>query len=152
MKGEDLDRLAVEIGNRLMKTPRIIGGSRNKAEIGERVQLYNALLNVSSGFIHIGDDSFCGHNVCLLTGSHPLEGERQRVFPDGHDIRIGKNVWLASNVTVIGPCTIGDDCVIAAGAVVTKDCEAGWIYGGVPAKKIRRANGHSEPDYPPAER
>lgn len=139
MDGEELKRLAAQ----LLDTYIVFGGPRSDVSLGQGVRLSNTLLNVASGTISIGDGSFCGHNVCLLTGNHPLEGNRQRVTPDGHDIRIGKNVWLASNVTVIGPCVIGDDCVIAAGAVVTKDCEAGWIYGGVPAQKIRRANGRS---------
>ena len=136
----DLDELAAEVGARLLEAHIIVGGSADKVSLGREVKLANAMLNVSSGTITIGDDSFCGHGVWLLAGSHPIRGIRQHVLPDGHDIVVGKNVWIATNAMVIGPCTIGDDCVIAAGAVVTKDCEPGWMYGGVPAKKIRKVN------------
>ena len=136
----DFHKLVEKVAAHLIRNPVVFGGSNDEVKLGANVKLENALLNVASGTITIGDNTFCGHNVCLLTGNHPLEGNRKHVSPDGHDIRIGKNVWLASNVTVIGPCTIGDNCVIAAGAVVTKDCEAGWLYGGVPAKQIKRVS------------
>ena len=134
MDDSDIHKVAIA----LLDIYIIFGGVREKVILGPGVRLNNALLNVSSGTITIGEGTFCGHNVCFLAGSHPLEGVRQIAVPDGHDIVVGHNVWLASNVTVIGPCTIGDDCVIAAGAVVTKDCKPGWMYGGVPAKKIKR--------------
>ncbi|MBR8429662.1 hypothetical protein K6Y76_22955 [Burkholderia cenocepacia] len=57
---------------------------------------------------------------------------------DGRDIVIGKGVWIASNAIVLGPCTIGDNAVVAAGAVVTGgQLESGCLYAGVPAKRIR---------------
>jgi acetyltransferase-like isoleucine patch superfamily enzyme len=56
----------------------------------------------------------------------------------GRDIVVGTGAWLGSNVTVLGPCSIGAHAVIAAGAVVTGVVEAGWIYGGVPARPIKR--------------
>ena len=53
------------------------------------------------------------------------------------EIHIGNNVWLACNVTVIGGVTIGDNAVIGAGSVVTKDIPAGYLAYGNPAKPIR---------------
>lgn len=113
--------------------------------LGENVELNNAVLNVVSGDIRIGDHSFLGHGVSLLTGTHNYRArgaQRQTSSPAaGHDIVIGKGVWIASNVTVIGPCTIGDDAVVAAGAVVAMpEVPAAAIVGGVPAKII----GHIE--------
>jgi acetyltransferase-like isoleucine patch superfamily enzyme len=102
------------------------------------VCLEDAILNVTCGTITIGHGTICGHRVMILTGSHKLDGERG-MADQGRDIVIGEGVWLASGCIILGPVTIGDRCVIAAGAVVTKDCEAGWIYGGNPAKKIRLA-------------
>jgi acetyltransferase-like isoleucine patch superfamily enzyme len=119
-------------------TPYIYGN--NKLELAADVQLQNAVINLACGTVKIGYGTFCGHNVCILTGSHTLDHLRQRA-PQGRDIVIGKFVWIASNATVLGPCEIGDRCVIAAGAVVTPrmKCEAGWMYAGVPARKIRPA-------------
>jgi acetyltransferase-like isoleucine patch superfamily enzyme len=102
------------------------------------VCLEDAILNVTCGTITIGTGTQCGHRVMILTGSHNLNGKRE-MADQGRDIVIGEYVWLASGCIILGPCTIGDRCVIAAGAVVTKDCEAGWIYAGVPAKKLRLA-------------
>ena len=53
-------------------------------------------------------------------------------------IDIHDNVWIASGVKVLKGVVIGSGCVIAANSVVTKDCESGWLYGGIPAKKIRK--------------
>jgi maltose O-acetyltransferase len=46
-------------------------------------------------------------------------------------------VWMGARVTVLPGVTVGDGCVIAAGAVVTKDCEPGGVYAGLPARRIR---------------
>ena len=53
------------------------------------------------------------------------------------EIRIGNNVWIACNTVVIGGVTIGDNAVIGAGSVVTKDIPAGWIAYGNPCRPIR---------------
>ena len=53
-------------------------------------------------------------------------------------ITVGRNVWVGSNSTILSGVTIGDNAVIAAGAVVTKDVEANTVVGGVPAKFIKR--------------
>lgn len=99
--------------------------------------------------IEIGDDVMCGVGVHIVTPLHPLLAEERVThhFPDGdHDleyakpIKIGSNVWLASDVTVCGGVSIGDNSVIAAGAVVTKDIPSGVLAGGVPCKAIRPLN------------
>ena len=136
------DRLAPLLAQRLATTPVLFGGEWNRVEVGEGVHLVNALMNVSSGRIVVGDQTFFGHNVSLITGTHDLStvmAERHDYPRNGRDIVIGKGVWIASNVVVIGPCTIGDHAVIAAGAVVTCDrVESGYLYAGVPARKVRK--------------
>lgn len=122
----------------LARTPIVFGGDFSKVVLGENVSLVNTLFNVSSGTITVGDGSFFGHNVCLLAASHPQKGNRQAVRKNGHDIVIGKNVWIASNVTIIGPCKIGDNAVIGAGSVVTRDLEGDWVYAGVPARRLKK--------------
>jgi acetyltransferase-like isoleucine patch superfamily enzyme len=122
-------------------TPLIFGGPRERVELGVGVVLADATLNVSSGRISLGDHTFCGHGVTLVTGTHDVTKRglaRGTSFPpDGRDITIGAGVWLGSNVTVIGPCMIGDDAVVAAGAVVTRDVAPGTIVAGVPARVVR---------------
>ena len=129
------------IGDQLLRMHRIFGDPA-RLTMGQDVVLNDALINTTSGRVSLEDFAFCGHGVCLLTGHHdPARTgfDRQAAVPqDGRDIVVGSGVWLGSNVTVIGPCHIGKNAVIAAGAVVSGDVQAGWIYGGVPARPIRR--------------
>lgn len=134
LSANDIQQLAGWIA----RTPVVVGDAK-KITWGENVSFVNALFNVSSGTIMVGDNSFFGHNVCLLAAGHPTNGNRQDWHKEGYDIVIGKNVWVASNVTILGPCRIGDNAVIGAGAVVTKDLEGDWVYAGVPARKLKRA-------------
>ena len=78
-----------------------------------------------------------GHNVVLATLNHRIApDERHDLFPA--PIRIGKNVWIGANATVLPGVMIGDNAVIAAGAVVTKDVPANAVAAGVPARAIRK--------------
>lgn len=89
------------------------------------------------GGVTIGDGCQIGHNVVFATLNHGLSPEdRQNTYPV--PIVLGRNVWVGSNATILQGVIIGDNAVIAAGAVVTKDVEPATIVGGVPAKVIRR--------------
>ncbi len=89
------------------------------------------------GGIYIGDGALIGHNAVLATLNHnPDPGKRQNLLPS--PIHIGKNVWIGANVTILPGVTIGDDAIVAAGAVVTKDVDAKTVVAGVPAKIIRK--------------
>lgn len=89
------------------------------------------------GGVIIGDGCQIGHNVVFATLNHGLSPEdRQNTYPA--PIVLGRNVWVGSNATILQGVTIGDNAVIAAGAVVTKDVEPATIVGGVSAKVIRR--------------
>ncbi|MCR4588346.1 MAG: sugar O-acetyltransferase [Lachnospiraceae bacterium] len=89
------------------------------------------------GGIEIGDGSLIGHNVVLATINHDLRPAYQR---KNHykPVKIGKNVWIGSNSTVLPGITIGDWAVVGAGSVVTKDVGPYTIVAGNPARVIRR--------------
>lgn len=88
------------------------------------------------GGIYIGDDCQIGHNVVFATLNHGLRPEdRKTTYPA--PIVLGHNVWIGSNSTILQGAKIGDNAVIAAGAVVVKDVPANTIVGGVPAKPIK---------------
>lgn len=89
------------------------------------------------GGITIGDGSLIGHNVVLATLNHNLDPSTRKSMTPA-PIRIGKNVWIGSNSTVLPGVTIGDGAVIAAGAVVTGDVPERTLAGGVPARIIRK--------------
>ncbi|ODA96299.1 transferase [Mesorhizobium sp. SEMIA 3007] len=89
------------------------------------------------GGLDIADDVLIGPNVSLITSGHPLEPSRRRAFTNAKPIVIERNVWIAAGATVIGGVTIGENAVIAAGSVVTKDVPANTLVGGNPARVIR---------------
>jgi acetyltransferase-like isoleucine patch superfamily enzyme len=118
----------------------LIYGPAERVRVASNVLLNNALFNTSSGDIVIEKDVFFGHNVCLLTGSHdPLKFglARRQSEATGGDIFVKEGVWIASNVTVIGPVCIGEHAVLAAGAVVNNDVLPYTIVAGVPARLVR---------------
>jgi len=128
-----------------------IYGDKKRVFIGERVSLVNTLINTASGNVYIGDDTIFGHNCVIATGIHEFEkGMRKKIYYkenfskdipetplEGYDIKIGKGCWITSNVTIIGNVTIGDNVVICAGSIVTKNIPSGVIVAGIPAKIIK---------------
>jgi acetyltransferase-like isoleucine patch superfamily enzyme len=117
-------------------------GCSKRLRIHETAKVSNALFNTYSGEISIDSHSFAGHNVSFLTGSHDYRLKNlDRMFnipTEGRDICIGKGVWIGSNSTILGPCTIGDNSVVAAGSVVVGDITANSLFGGTPAKLIKK--------------
>ena len=96
--------------------------------------------------VYIGDNVAIGPNVSLMATNHPLLArERMGMDEEGRttmaefaeDIHIGDNVWIACNTVVIGGVTIGRNCVIGAGSVVTKDIPEGYLAYGNPCRPVR---------------
>lgn len=123
-------------------TKPLIHGDQSRLHVAPSAIVNNALFNLSSGHITVGEHAFFGHNVSVLTGTHDVKkfgSERQQAIPkEGRDVVIGEGVWLASNVTVLGPCTIGDHAVVGACSLVQEDVEPYAVVAGIPAKEIRR--------------
>lgn len=119
----------------------LVFGDPSRLHIHPSAKVNNALFNLSSGEVTIGEHTFFGHTVSVLTGTHDVErfgAERQDAIPsEGRDVHIGQGVWVASNATVVGPCRIGDHAVIGVGSLVLADVEAYNIVAGSPAKVIR---------------
>jgi maltose O-acetyltransferase len=102
---------------------------------------------LDDGRIDIGDNVMFGPNVSLMATSHPLIAEERFAmkYPDGHTsmseyakgITIGNNVWIACNVVVCDGVKIGDNVVIGAGSVVTRDIPDNYVAYGNPCKPAR---------------
>lgn len=88
--------------------------------------------------VHIGDFVMIGPNTLITTVNHPLtpKGRREHLGI-GKPVTIGDDVWIGGNCTILPGVTIGNNVVIAAGAVVTHDVPDNCVFGGVPAKKIK---------------
>ena len=105
--------------------------------VGENVFINACCHFQDHGGVTLGDGCQIGHNVVFATLNHGLQpSERGITYPA--PIIIGNNVWVGSNSTILQGVTIGDNAVVAAGAVVTKDVEPGTIVGGVPARFIKK--------------
>jgi len=90
--------------------------------------------------IEIGDSCTITMRSVILT--HFVHSKRGSHWYTDGKVKIGNNVVIGAHVIICQPVTIGDDVVIAAGAVVTKDIPSGEIWGGVPAKFIRKVEGY----------
>ena len=89
------------------------------------------------GGLEIADDVMIGPNVSIITSGHPLEPSQRRACVIAKPIVIERNVWIAAGATIIGGVTVGENSVVAAGSVVTKDVPSNTLVGGNPAKVIR---------------
>ncbi|MGW6445050.1 DapH/DapD/GlmU-related protein [Lentzea sp. NPDC055074] len=89
------------------------------------------------GGIEIGDDVMLGPNVSLVSSGHPLEPDRRRTGITAAPIRIGRNVWIGASAMVLQGVTVGEDAVVAAGAVVTRDVPVRTLVAGVPAVVVK---------------
>ncbi|WP_406249367.1 DapH/DapD/GlmU-related protein [Microbacterium sp. M] len=104
--------------------------------LGARIFINSGCRFQDQGGIVIGDDCLIGHNTVLATLNHDLDpAKRADLHPA--PIVIGRNVWIGANVTVLPGVTIGDDAVVAAASVVTKDVPAGTVVVGSPARVVR---------------
>lgn len=88
--------------------------------------------------VYIGDDVMIGPNTLITTVGHPLSpmGRKKRIGIS-KPVHIGNNVWIGCNCVILPGVTIGDNAVVAAGAVVTKDVPENSVAAGVPAKIIK---------------
>lgn len=89
------------------------------------------------GGLDIADDVMIGPNVSIITSGHPLEPSQRRASVIARPVVIERNVWIASGAIIIGGVTVGENSVIAAGAVVTRDVPPNSLVGGNPARVIR---------------
>ena len=105
--------------------------------IGKNVFINACCKFQDQGGITIGNGVLIGHNVTLATLNHDERPDfRQNIYPK--PIKIGDNVWIGSNASILAGVTIGDGAIIGANAVVTKDVPENTIAAGVPAKIIRK--------------
>lgn len=110
----------------------------SQIEIGE-----NTLVGENCHFenrdpISIGQGCSLAMDVTIVTSSHEIGPASARAGAyAGGPVRIGNGCWIGVRATILPNVTVGDGCVIAAGAVVVDDCEADSLYAGVPARRIR---------------
>ena len=98
---------------------------------------------VDDTHIYVGDYTMFGPNVILATAGHPILPKlRQEAYQYNMPVHIGKNCWLGAGVIVLPGVTIGDNTVIGAGSVVTKDIPSNVVAVGNPCRVLREINEH----------
>jgi acetyltransferase-like isoleucine patch superfamily enzyme len=104
--------------------------------IGKNVFINHACSFLDMGGITIEDEVLIGPRVNLVTENHPLDpGDRKTLLVK--PIVVKRNAWIGAGATILPGVTIGENSVVAAGAVVAKDVPPNTIVGGVPAKIIK---------------
>ena len=141
-----LRELFAEIGEGCYIEPPLHAnwGGRH-VHLGKHVYANFNLTLVDDTHIFIGDYTMIGPNVVIATGGHPvLPSLRQEGYQYNAPVHIGKNCWLGAGVIVVPGVTIGDNTVVGAGSVVTKDLPGNVVAAGNPCRVLRPINEHDE--------
>src|SRR5436190_17015449 len=116
-------------------TPLYINYGKH-TKIGKNVFINFDCVLLDLGGITIEDNVLIAPKVSLLSEGHPISpNERQSLVPGR--IHVKKNAWIGAGATILPGVTVGENAVVSAGAVVSKDVPANTIVGGVPAKQIK---------------
>jgi maltose O-acetyltransferase len=109
-----------------------------RIRVGARTFVNYGLVALDVASIAIGDDVQIGPNVQLLTPTHPIDPDARRAkWEAAEPIAIGSNVWLGGGVIVLPGVTIGENTVVGAGSIVTKDLPSNVVAAGNPARVVR---------------
>ncbi len=119
-------------------TPLYINYGKN-TKIGNNVFINFDCVFLDLGGITIEEGVLIAPKVSLLSEGHPLSPDDRQSLVPGH-IHIRKNAWIGAGATILPGVTIGENAVVAAGAVVSKDVPANTVVGGIPAKVIKSIN------------
>jgi len=115
---------------------------------GKNVYANFNLTLVDDTHIYVGDNTMFGPNVTIATAGHPILPElRLKGYQFNLPVRIGKNCWLGAGVIVVPGVTIGDNTVIGAGSIVTKDIPPNVVAVGNPCRVIREINEYDKEYY-----
>ncbi|WP_066342556.1 acyltransferase [Azohydromonas lata] len=123
----------VRHGRHVYCGPLVMIRSNGNLTLGERCALGYDTRIWNYAPISIGDDFMAAAGLTINAGSHDVTTMRGQAAP----VRIGHRVWCGLNVSILAGVTVGDDVVIAAGAVVTRDIPSGSVAAGIPARVVR---------------
>ncbi|WP_340112668.1 DapH/DapD/GlmU-related protein [Maribellus mangrovi] len=105
--------------------------------VGKNVYINHACTMLALGKIYIEDNVLIGPKVNLTSEGHPIDPENRRAL-EVKPVVIKRNAWIGAGATIMAGVTVGENSIVAAGAVVNKDVPANTIVGGIPAKFIKK--------------
>ena len=133
-----LRELLGDVGEGVVVTPPFRCDYGSHITIGARTFVNYDCVMLDVAPIRIGAACQLAPRVQLLTATHPIDPEPRRLgWESAEPITIGDNVWLGGGAIVCPGVTIGEDTVVGAGGVVTRDLPAGVVAAGVPARVLR---------------
>lgn len=134
-----LSQLFAEVGEGCyVESPFYANWGGHHVHLGKGVYANYGVTFVDDTHIYVGDYTMIGPNVTLVTAAHPIAPElRQKGLQYNLPVRIGRNCWLGAGVVVLPGVSIGDNTVIGAGSVVTRDIPANVVAVGSPCRVLR---------------
>ncbi len=144
-----LKEMFAEIGeNCYIEPPFHANWGGKHCHFGKNVYANFNLTLVDDTHIYVGDYTMFGPNVVIASAGHPiLPALREKGYQYNAPVHIGKNCWLGAGVIVVPGVTIGDNTVIGAGSVVTKDIPSNVVAVGNPCRVLREINEHDKEYY-----
>ena len=148
-RDEMLRRMFAEIGEGCyIETPFYANMGGHHVHFGSFVYANYGLTLVDDTHIYVGDCTMFGPHVTIATAGHPINPElRAKGLQFNMPVHIGKNCWLGAGVIVMPGVTIGDNVVIGAGSVVTKDIPSNVVAVGNPCRVLREVGEHDREYY-----
>lgn len=146
---EKLRQMLAEVGEGCyVESPFYANFGGRHVHLGKNVYANFNLTLVDDTHIYVGDYTMIGPNVTLATAGHPIDPDlRRQGLQYNMPIHIGKNCWLGAGVIVMPGVTIGDNTVIGAGSIVTKDIPANVVAVGNPCRVLREVGQHDKEYY-----
>lgn len=148
LRQEILSQYFAEMGENCYIEPPLHANWGKHTHLGNHVYANFNLTLVDDTHIYIGDHVMIGPNVTLATAGHPIDPEyREKVAQFNVPIHIGRNVWIGANCVVLPGVSIGENSVIGAGSIVTKDIPANVVAVGNPCRILRKIGEHDRQYY-----
>ncbi|HGY9615311.1 sugar O-acetyltransferase [Vibrio harveyi] len=143
-----LNHLLASVGKNCYIEPPLRANWGCHTHLGDNVYANFNLTLVDYTHIYIGDHVMIGPNVTIATAGHPIDPELRRDIAQFNiPVHIGNNVWIGANSVVLPGVTIGENSVIGAGSVVTKDIPANVVAVGNPCRVLREIGEHDKEFY-----
>ncbi len=144
-----MKEMLAEVGdNCYIEAPFYANWGGRHVHLGKNVYCNFNVTFVDDTHIYVGDNTMIAPSVIIATAAHPILPElREQFYQYNMPVHIGKNCWLGAGVIVLPGVTIGDNTVIGAGSVVTKDIPANVVAVGNPCKVLREISEHDNEYY-----
>lgn len=139
-----LKQMFAEIGENCYIEPPFHANFGGKhVHFGKNIYANFNLTMVDDGHIYVGDYTMFAPGVIVATAGHPILPElRETVYQYNMPVHIGKNCWIGAGAIILPGVTIGDQVIVGAGSVVTKDLPSNVVAVGNPCRVIREVNEH----------